>query len=83
MRSALIVVDVQNDFAHPAGWVGRRGGLPPSTQAAVARINALIDAARLTRLPVYYVRVEHGPEVDAPSYRARYAARGFAAGELL
>ena len=43
-RGALIVVDVQNDFADPAGSLSVAGG-----QAIIPTINAAVDAARAAR----------------------------------
>ena len=83
-NSAVVVVDIQNDFVHPAGKVG----VQPDTDmtpllSAVDEINRLIVAARDTSTPVAYVRVTHSPSVDAPSYRARYEIRGMSPDDLL
>jgi ureidoacrylate peracid hydrolase len=38
-RSALIVVDMQNDFCHPEGWFAQKGiGIRPRKPIAVARL---------------------------------------------
>lgn len=73
-RSALLVVDVQHDFIHPEGWAARHGS--PSLRQVIPPINRLIGAARAAGVPVVYVRMEHGPAIDLPNYRARYVARG-------
>lgn len=39
-------------------------------------INRLISSARRVGVPVIYTRVEHGPRVDLPPYRAKYEPRG-------
>jgi ureidoacrylate peracid hydrolase len=82
-RPALIVVDVQNDFVHPNGKVGRGGSDMQPLLDAVDAINRLIRSARMSRVPVVYVRVTHSPAVDNAAYRARYALRGMAADDLL
>lgn len=82
-RPALIAVDLQNDFVHPEGKVGRGGGDMQPLLDAVTGINRLILAARRSSVPVVYVRVTHSPSVDSPAYRARYELRGMAVDRLL
>jgi ureidoacrylate peracid hydrolase len=77
-RTALLVIDVQNDFVHPDGWSAKHGSDAPSLRHVIPMINTLIAAARRTGATVAYVAMQHGPEVDAPNYQARYAARGMA-----
>ena len=77
-RSALLVVDVQHDFVHLRGWTTRHHPGGPSLRHVIPPINRLIAAARASDVPVAYVLMEHGPTVDPPNYRARYAARGVA-----
>jgi ureidoacrylate peracid hydrolase len=74
-RSALLVVDVQHDFVHPDGWAARHHPGSPSLRHVIPAINRLIRAARAAAVPVVYVLMEHGPTIDLPNYRARYAAR--------
>jgi ureidoacrylate peracid hydrolase len=75
-RAALLVVDVQHDFVHPAGWAARHHPGGPSLRHVIPPINGLIAAARAAGVPVAYILMEHGPGLDLPNYRARYAARG-------
>ena len=75
-RTALLVVDLQHDFIHPRGWAGRHHPDGPSLRHVLPPVNALIAAARAAGATVVYVLMEHGPEVDADNYRARYEARG-------
>ncbi len=81
-RCALLVVDLQNDFVHPRGWSARHHPGTPSLRHVLAPVNRLVAAARTAGVPVAYVLMEHGPAVDAPNYRARYADRGMT-GDLL
>jgi nicotinamidase/pyrazinamidase len=59
--SALIVVDVQNDFADPAGSLSVRGGLE-----VVATANAEIAAAQAAGALVVYTQDWHPP--DTPHF---------------
>jgi nicotinamidase/pyrazinamidase len=54
--TALIVVDVQNDFADPAGSLYVAGG-----DQVVPLINAEIERARATGAPVFYTQDWHPP----------------------
>jgi nicotinamidase/pyrazinamidase len=53
-RSALIVVDVQNDFADPKGSLYVQGG-----EHVVEWINGEIERARASNVPVFYTRDWH------------------------
>jgi ureidoacrylate peracid hydrolase len=82
-HAAVIVVDVQNDFVHPDGKVGREGHDMAPLSDAIRAINRLVERAREASVPVVYVRVTHSPSVDNAAYRARYATRGMAVDDLL
>lgn len=82
-KTALIVVDVQNDFAHAEGKAAQWGTDMTPVYAAVAQINRLIVAARESGVAVVYARVEHSPQTDRPNYRARYAKRKMQESDLL
>ncbi len=60
-RTALLVVDVQNDFADPAGSLSVRGGLD-----VVQAANAQIAAARAAGAPVFYTQDWH--PADTPHF---------------
>lgn len=45
-RSALIVVDMQNDFCHPAGWFGQKGISVKPMRQPIATIARLLAAWR-------------------------------------
>lgn len=81
--AALVVVDIQNDFVHPSGKVGRGGVDVAPLLAAVDAINTLIITARRATTPIVYVHVTHSPAVDTAAYRARYAERGMSVDDLL
>ena len=56
-RAALVVVDVQNDFADPAGGLFVQGG-----HEVVAVCNELIDRALAAGVSVHYTQDWHPPE---------------------
>lgn len=55
-RTALIVVDVQNDFCHREGTVGSEGRDLTQIQAMVPRLVKFIDEARQVALPIIYIQ---------------------------
>lgn len=75
-ETAVLVVDVQNDFVADAGRVGRTGADMRPLQSAAGEINRLIAAAREAGAKVFYITVEHGAAVDLSPYQARYGRRG-------
>jgi len=54
-RSALIVVDMQNDFCHAEGWVGAIGVDNSRLRRLYDPINAATAAARSQGIPVIWV----------------------------
>ncbi|MBO9645304.1 MAG: isochorismatase family protein [Pseudacidovorax sp.] len=61
-HTALLLIDVQNDFVSPEGATGRREAMP-LVQAAVAQVPALLDAARTAGCTVVHVHAEYGQHV--------------------
>jgi nicotinamidase/pyrazinamidase len=53
---ALVVVDVQNDFADPKGSLSVEGG-----ETVVSTVNRLIENATSARAPVFYTQDWHPP----------------------
>jgi nicotinamidase-related amidase len=57
-RTALVVIDPQNDFLHADGWYARNGVDIAHMQATIQPTKALVTAARARRVPVIWTR--HG-----------------------
>ena len=75
-RTALLVVDIQNDFAGPEG-VGARVGLDRATaERMIDRIEALIESARAAGAPIFFARVITRPETDSEALKTLMARRG-------
>jgi nicotinamidase-related amidase len=75
-RTALVVVDVQTDFAAPFGLLGRHGVDLSPVAVALDRIEALIAAARGAGASVAFMRVVTRPETDSDALKAFYARKG-------
>lgn len=72
-RSALIVVDMQNDFGSEGGMFHRAGIPIDGIKAAVAPTARAIAAARRAGIPVVYLKMQFEPDlsdaggIDAPN----------------
>ena len=69
-RTALLVIDVQRDFAAPDGAIGRLGLDLSAASAAIDRTETLVAGARSAGAPVVFARVISRPETDTPALRA-------------
>jgi ureidoacrylate peracid hydrolase len=56
-RTALLLIDMQVDFASPDGAMGSRGADLDDVPAALAQATMLADAARAAKVPVIFVRL--------------------------
>jgi len=56
-RTALLVIDCQVDFGSPDGVMARRGADMTAPQAAAAKAERLVEAARGAGVPVIFVRL--------------------------
>ncbi len=69
--AVLMVVDVQNDFCDPAGVMARRGRDVSMAAAMASRLAAVIRAARVSSVPVVFVRTTHSEQLDSEAWRWR------------
>lgn len=70
-RSALIIVDVQNDFCHPDGIFGKRGMDLSIADGILEPIRTLIDAAHDTGRPVIFIRNVEDENTDNEAWCLR------------
>ena len=54
-RTALIVIDMQNDFCAPGGWFDSRGVDLAPARSVIAPINAMVRGARKAKIPVLWL----------------------------
>ena len=57
-RTALVLIDPQNDFLHPEGWYAQRGIDIAHMRRVIEPIKALVSEARTRGVPVIWTR--HG-----------------------
>ena len=63
-RTALLLVDMQVDFASPHGVLGRDGTDMTAVQAAICNAAMLAGAARAAKVPCLFARLITTPETD-------------------
>jgi nicotinamidase-related amidase len=61
-RSALVVIDMQNDFCAPGGWLDHIGVDVQPARAPIAPLQALLPALRGAGVPVVWVNWGNRPD---------------------
>ncbi len=69
--TALIVVDVQNDFCHEDGALAKLGKSVGKTRSILPNIETLISYAKMVSVPVLFVVTHHDPVTDSPAWTSR------------
>lgn len=59
-RTALLIIDMQNDFCHPEGLMGRLGEGLTHNRSIIPVISGLVGAARAAGILVVHVRGNYG-----------------------
>jgi ureidoacrylate peracid hydrolase len=68
-RSALLIVDMQNDFCHAEGGMAKRRGADISTnQSIIGPIARMLNAARSAGVMVIHIRAVYGPQSASPTW---------------
>ena len=75
-RTALVVIDVQEDFVSPAGAPGRWGVDLSILEPAFTNVETLIAAARAKDVPVVFARVVTRPETDSSALLHLHQRKG-------
>lgn len=75
-RTAVVVIDVQVDFASPDGVLGKAGVDMSVVQPAVAAAERLVGLARRAGTPVVFVGLQTSTALDSPAWRERMRRRG-------
>jgi nicotinamidase-related amidase len=69
LTTAVVVVDMQNDFCHADGYYAKAGRDVSPLVAAVAPVAALIARARAAGSAIYYTRLVHDSRLGAMEER--------------
>jgi nicotinamidase-related amidase len=75
--TALVVVDVQNDFASPQGVCGVVGDDLSAVPAMVGRLVLLIESARKAGVLIVYLRTIYDQPVLSPALAEQYERRRY------
>jgi nicotinamidase-related amidase len=75
-RTALVVVDMQTDFASPEGAMGRAGANLAAVPTALVAARRLADAARAAGAPVVFVGLMTAPQDDSSAWAERLRRLG-------
>jgi len=62
-RTALVIVDMQNDFCHRDGWLGSIGVDVSPGRNLIAPIRAMLSEARAAGMPVIWVNWGNRPDL--------------------
>ncbi|WP_395330260.1 isochorismatase family cysteine hydrolase [Novosphingobium sp. BL-8H] len=81
--TALVVVDIQVDFAAPHGLLGRHGVDLSPAEAAIDNCEKLVAAARGAGATVALMRVVTSPETDSRALKTLMVRRGQPGGEAI
>jgi ureidoacrylate peracid hydrolase len=80
-HTALLIIDLQNDFCHPDGLAARAGNDVGDIAAMLPELERLCAAARRAGVRLIYVRQTHddwndsGPRRALPRYKTFYPCR--------
>ena len=69
-KTALLIIDMQNDYCHMEGACGRAGSDTSSVGAIVSPLNNLIENARRVNLKIIFVRTIHDEWTDSSAIRS-------------
>lgn len=81
-RTALIVIDMQNDFCAKGGWVDHLGADYTPDRAPIAPLQAMIPPLRRAGVPIVWVNWGNRPDLMnmAPNQHHLYKPRGVGIG---
>lgn len=75
-HTALIVVDMQNDFVHGRGKTEPAQGAPLNAiEEMTPRLARFVEICRGVGVPVFWIVTHHGRDLDLPAYKARMVRR--------
>lgn len=74
-RSAVVVVDVQNDFCHPEGVLAQSGSDPSAVASMVPHLERFLAGARELGVCVVFIQTTHDDTTSSPVWKACKSAR--------
>ncbi|MEM7062193.1 MAG: cysteine hydrolase [Cyanobacteria bacterium P01_B01_bin.77] len=75
-RTALLVIDMQNDFCTPGGWADCKGFDVSQTQSPIRPLQTLLNGLRQTPVTIIHTREGHRPDLsDCPPHKLARSKR--------
>ncbi|MDJ1178036.1 cysteine hydrolase family protein [Roseofilum sp. BLCC_M91] len=62
-KSALLVIDMQNDFCHPQGWLAHIGVDVSPARSPIAPLNQLLPRFRAEKVPIIWLNWGNRPDL--------------------
>ncbi len=79
-HTALLVIDMQNDFCTPGGWADAKGFDVGQTQRPIRPLQTLLKGLRQTPVTIVHTREGHRPDLsDCPPHKLARSKRQHAA----
>lgn len=75
-HTALLVVDLQNDYCHRDGAFGKIGINLSMFEKILPNVNQLIHAAREVEVPVIFIRTVHSQWTNSGAWVQRFGGKG-------
>ncbi len=81
-KSALLVIDMQNDFCHPDGWLAHIGVDVSPARSPIAPLQTLIPILRQANVPIVWINWGNRPDLlnISPATRHVYNRSGCGVG---
>lgn len=70
-RTALLVIDVQNDYCHPEGALAGGGSDVSAVEKMMPELHRLIAASRAQAVPVIFIQTIHERATDSAAWVSR------------
>ncbi|WP_186578602.1 cysteine hydrolase family protein [Aquibacillus kalidii] len=69
--TAVLVVDIQNDYCHEDGYLARQGSSVHMIQQMIPKLDSFIEGARAEKLPIIFIKTIHEKSTDSPTWVSR------------
>ncbi|KAL1632725.1 hypothetical protein SLS56_003422 [Neofusicoccum ribis] len=79
--TALVIIDMQNDFCSEGGYITHQGHDISSTRAIIPAVQSVLRAFRQAGWQVYHTREGHRPDLSTLSPREAFRSRNNPSGQ--
>ncbi|MEM4280812.1 MAG: isochorismatase family cysteine hydrolase [Candidatus Caldarchaeum sp.] len=71
-QTALLIIDMQNDFVKPGGYLGKSGRDIEPVLEIIPNIQSILDFFRKNDLPRVFIKTVHLTHTNSPVWASRY-----------